>query len=115
MIYSTFYQSYISVYYIAYQDYIVKELCVQKDNQQGCNGKCYLMNSLNYEISENDATLPPNGEQEFRGNFVFYIAKNTSIYFKNISEEKLEISEYTSDLKQSLFIDKETPPPKFFM
>ena len=31
----TFYQASIMVYYFAYQDYIAKELCVQKDDQQG--------------------------------------------------------------------------------
>lgn len=33
--------------FIVNQDFIAKTLCVQKENQQGCNGKCHLMKELN--------------------------------------------------------------------
>lgn len=33
-------------YFIVNQDFIARTLCIQKDNQQGCNGKCYLMKEL---------------------------------------------------------------------
>ena len=115
IIYSTFYQAYVSVYFIAYQDYIVKELCVQKDNQQGCNGKCYLMKQLSNDVYENNATTPSQNDKEFRGNFIYFFSKNTSYDFSNISDFKSEKTTYYLKLKQSLFLDKDVPPPKFFI
>lgn len=110
---SSFYQAYVSVYFITYQDYIVKELCVQKDNQQGCEGKCYLMSKLNNTVTDNNATVPVQNENDFRGNFIFFLSKKSEIAF---SLESTYIQKDFSDqflLKQSLYIDKETPPPKF--
>lgn len=112
---SSFYQAYVSVYFIAYQDYIIKELCVQKDDQQGCNGKCYLMKQLTNEVSENNATTPPQNEKEFRGNFIYFITKNTAYNFNYISDLKTQKIAYYLKLKQSLFVDKEIPPPKYFI
>lgn len=43
---SILYSSYPVIYYILNNDFIVKNLCVQKDNQQGCNGKCYLKKQI---------------------------------------------------------------------
>ena len=112
---STFYQAYVSVYFIAYQDYIIKELCVQKDNQQGCNGKCYLMKQLTNEVSENNTTTPPQNEKEFRGNLIYFLTKTTAYNFSNISDLKSQKTTYYLKLKQSLFVDKDIPPPKFFI
>ena len=36
----------IMVNFMVNQDYIAKTLCVQKDNQKGCNGKCQLGKQL---------------------------------------------------------------------
>ncbi|NVK52002.1 MAG: hypothetical protein HWD85_03630 [Flavobacteriaceae bacterium] len=110
---ASFYQAYVSVYFIAYQDYIIKELCVQKDNQQGCEGKCYLMKKLNNVITENNTTIPSQNENEFRGNFIFFLSKNSSLNFKMNSDFISNIYQYSFRIKQSLYIDKETPPPKF--
>ena len=112
---STFYQAYVSVYYIAYQDYIIKELCVQKDDQQGCNGKCYLMKKLTNKVSENNSTTPPQNDKEFRGNFIFFLSKNTLHNFKYASEFESEKTAYYLHFKDSLFLEKETPPPKYFI
>ncbi|MDG2195077.1 MAG: hypothetical protein P8K77_09595 [Polaribacter sp.] len=111
---SSFYQVYVSIYFIAYQDYIIKELCVQKDDQQGCNGKCYLMKNLDGEVSENNATAPSQNDKEFRGSLLFYFSKTSKINFKYASDLKSEKTIYYFALKQSLCFDKETPPPKFF-
>ena len=112
---STFYQAYVSVYYIAYQDYIIKELCVQKDDQQGCNGKCYLMKKLTNNVSENNTTTPPQNDKEFRGNFIFFLSKNTPFSFNYLSDLESKKASYFLQLKQSFFLEKETPPPKFYI
>lgn len=45
--------------FIANQDFIAKNLCVQKDNQQGCNGKCHLREQLAQNESHNSENAPP--------------------------------------------------------
>ena len=112
---STIYQTSVMVYYIAYQDYIIKEICVQKDDQQGCNGKCYLMKNLTNKVSENNSTTPPQNDKEFRGNFIFFLSKTTSINFNYASEFESEKTAYHLHFKDSLFLEKETPPPKYFI
>lgn len=72
------------------------------------------MKNLNTDISENNATTPPQNDKEFRGNLIFFLSKDSGINFKYVSNLLTETSEYSFLLKQSLFIDKETPPPKFF-
>ncbi len=115
ILYSSFYQVCISVYFIAYQDYIVKELCVQKDDQQGCNGKCYLMKKFTNKVSENNATTPPQNNKEFKGSLIFILSKKSTLNFSYFSDLESEKTEYHLQLKQSIYLEKETPPPKIFI
>jgi len=73
------------------------------------------MKNLTNEVSENNTTTPPQNDKEFRGNLVFYFSKNTTINFKYASDSKSEKTVYYFRLKQSLFVDRDTPPPKFFI
>ncbi|WP_043706555.1 hypothetical protein [Tenacibaculum ovolyticum] len=111
----TIYQISVVAYYISYQDYIIKELCVQKENQQGCNGKCYLMKKLTNEASDNNANTPPKNDKKLIENFVFLLAKNTLVNFKCVSDLDIKKITYQQVFKDSLFIEKETPPPKYFI
>ncbi len=43
------------------QDMIAKTLCVQKDNQQGCFGKCQLVKALKKDM--NNAEMPIQSNQ----------------------------------------------------
>lgn len=59
IIFSLFVQSFQSVGIIINfklnQDYIIKILCINKDNPEtGCNGKCHLKNQLKKQASEPD-------------------------------------------------------------
>jgi len=38
------------------QAVIAKTLCVQKEDQQGCNGKCQLVKSLKTDLNQNTET-----------------------------------------------------------
>lgn len=40
------------------QAVIAKNLCIQKDNQQGCNGKCQLTKQINEITSNSNTDLP---------------------------------------------------------
>lgn len=73
------------------------------------------MKKLNTEVSENNATIPSQKENDFRGNFIFFLEKKPNISFKYIADSNLEKSEYMSLSNESLFIDKETPPPKYLI
>lgn len=48
----------IMVNFVVNQDYIAKTLCIQKDNQKGCNGKCQLAKQLNKENPASPSELP---------------------------------------------------------
>jgi len=111
----TIYQISVMVYYISYQDYIIKELCVQKDDQQGCNGKCYLMKKLTNEVSDNNTTTPPNNDKKLIENLVFLLVKNTAVNFKCLSDLETAKIVYQHKFKDSFFLEKETPPPKYFI
>ena len=36
--------------FVVNQDFIAKTLCIQKEDQQGCNGKCHLKKQLAQKI-----------------------------------------------------------------
>lgn len=113
---SSLYQAYVSMYFFAYQDYIIKELCVQKDNQQGCNGKCYLMKKLDSTVSKKDTPASQSeSEKEFRGTYVLFFNKSTLFNFETIFNSSNEDYEYYLQKIPLLVLDKEIPPPKLFM
>lgn len=103
------------VYYITYQDYIIKELCIQKEDQQGCNGKCYLMKKLTNKVSDNNTTTPPQDDKKLIENLIFLFSKNSPINFIYISDLELKKIAYKEKLKDSFLLKKETPPPKYFI
>ena len=44
--------------FLANQAVIAKNFCIQKDNQQGCNGKCQLTKQLKQSTPESNTDLP---------------------------------------------------------
>jgi len=42
------------------QDTIAKTLCVQKDNQQGCQGKCQLVKALKKDLKNGEMPMQNN-------------------------------------------------------
>lgn len=92
--------------YIINRDYIIENLCIEKDKPENtCNGKCYLHEQLNKQSETPDATtndkdkLVPDkrmddhlqGSQTFSGNFEykavvsrFYPVPGTTSFNSNI-------------------------------
>ena len=107
------YQTSVMVYYFANQDYIIKELCVQKDNQQGCNGKCYLMKKMDDTTITQNLESPKNIEKNTETLLNFDLPKETLSSLKTILIlQNLRISNaYTYSIKTS-FQKIETPPPQ---
>lgn len=44
--------------FVANRAIIAKNFCVQKDNQQGCNGKCHLTKELKQTTQDTNADFP---------------------------------------------------------
>lgn len=100
------------VYYLAYQDYIAKELCVQKDNQQGCNGKCYLVKKLSEKSSTKKTPIQHNLDDNFRFPINLDLPKDilTLEPIFLIKNERVKDS-YLFSFSDP-FLDIEIPPPK---
>ncbi|MCB0461830.1 MAG: hypothetical protein R2816_10450 [Flavobacteriaceae bacterium] len=95
------------------QAIIAKNLCVQKENQQGCNGKCQLRKQLK---ENNPESNPNNPIQESRRLTldVFYLVNINLIEQQQedilLSKENI-ITQSQKIIKMYLEID--TPPPNF--
>ncbi|CAH8281313.1 hypothetical protein EV196_101394 [Mariniflexile fucanivorans] len=97
--------------FVVNQDFIAKNLCVQKENQQGCNGKCHLMKELNDSEPDSKTTIPVKETRRFSLDaFCSYDIKN--LESKNIFNKAYYFSfnSYASNLI-AIYFDIDTPPP----
>lgn len=108
------YQTSVMVYYFANQDYIIKELCEQKDNQQGCNGKCYLMKKMDEGTASQDLDTPKNNEERAETLLNFDYPKEIISLKTIIETQKSTIKDFYIYNVKSSFQKIETPPPQFF-
>lgn len=97
--------------FIMNQDFIAKTLCVQKDNQQGCNGKCHLMKELKDTEPDSKTTIPVKETKRFSLDaFCFYNIKTSEN--NNFIYQETCINLDTSSKKLiSTYLDIDTPPP----
>jgi hypothetical protein len=100
--------------FIANQDYIAKTLCIQKEEQKGCNGKCQLRK----ELSENNSNTNPseNPLQESKrivlDAFCFFTTNKTEIDY--IYPYYIQSNTFFSTPKiKKLYLEIDTPPPNF--
>ncbi len=94
------------------QDFIAKTLCIQKEEQKGCMGKCQLKKELikNNTDSNPDAPLPTNNRTRLDV-FVIHATSNQNIdCFSQVSITKHHI-DYRLKHPISKFYDIDTPPP----
>ena len=97
--------------FVLNQDFIAKTFCVQKENQQGCNGKCHLMKELKDSEPDSKTTLPVKETRRFSLDaFCFYDIKN--LENRNISnaESNVLVNNHSVNLIATYF-DIDTPPP----
>lgn len=98
--------------FIINQEIIAKTLCIQKENQKGCMGKCQLKKELTQNNTSKDSNAPlPVKTRYGLDTFVLHFTricplKNTHPISKpsyncNLNSEKLEMQ----------FYDIDTPPP----
>ena len=98
--------------FLIHQDEIAKTLCVQKNNQQGCNGKCQLVKALKKDLEKD--TKAPNSQNKKENSVLNFIKPNLEIEFsatlKIVSPKICDNRLYKIlDKKYPIFI----PPPLF--
>lgn len=94
---------------------IAKNLCIQKDNQQECNGKCQLKIALADNNSDQSTPdIPKNNRFKLdvfhhvtNVNFAFQTTQTTDLTFVQCYGQNIIFHNST--------LDVDTPPPKFFI
>ena len=89
--------------FVINQDFIAKTLCIQKEEQKGCNGKCQLRKDLIENNTDANSDAPaPNSNRTRLDVFV-------------LSDFNLQYKDFDADLRLFLPISKsydlDTPPP----
>lgn len=99
--------------FLANQDFIAKTLCIQKEDQQGCNGKCHLKNQLAQNESGTDSKMPV---QESKRNVLdIYFVSDISIIESQIISFHIIKNKvfYKALITTETTILVDTPPPDF--
>ncbi|GAA4939338.1 hypothetical protein GCM10023314_10030 [Algibacter agarivorans] len=100
--------------FIVNQDFIAKTLCIQKEEQKGCNGKCQLRK----ELSENnsDANNSDNPLQESKrmvlDAFCLSTISNVESTFVSLHILKLNTI-FKTPKTNNMYLEIDTPPPNF--
>jgi hypothetical protein len=93
------------------QDIIAKTLCIQKDEQKGCNGKCQLRK----ELKESNSNTPNNPLQKTERTqldvFVFFSEKHSTEEQIIINNDRSSQVNFYSKSTISKYYDIDTPPP----
>ena len=99
--------------FVINQDFIAKTLCIQKDDQQGCNGKCQLMKELKENAPESNTTIPVKETKRFSLDAFCLYKINSPGRLNFVSKAyKIGFNSYSQNLLQTYF-DIDTPPPIF--
>ncbi len=101
--------------FIYRQAEIAKNLCIQKDNQQGCNGKCQLKIALAESNSEsNPYDIPAVNRTKLD---VFQSSEVIQIKLENteMTDANLIKTVYIPFFLISSTLEVATPPPKYFI
>ncbi|WP_223034940.1 hypothetical protein [Hanstruepera marina] len=97
--------------FLANQEFIAKTLCIQKDNQQGCNGKCHLKKQLAQNETGTDGKAPVQ-ESKRQVLDVFFITDINSVDAQFISFyiNKNRVF-YQTPIISETTLSVDTPPP----
>lgn len=93
------------------QDFIAKTLCIQKDNQQGCNGKCHLRQELAKNNSESNQELPAESSKRLALD-VFQVTQINTLEYLNLQDfTEKPVTGFYAEILPNLYFDIDTPPP----
>ncbi len=107
----TFYKPMVLSNFLIHREYIIKNLCVQKDNQIDCYGKCHLKKMLKTTPQNDDNVL--NDLKNIERLFEINVLIEDLINFKefelgDVKIDNLNYKEYTTHP----FLEVKTPPPQ---
>jgi hypothetical protein len=95
------------------QAIIAKNLCVQKENQQGCNGKCQLRKQLKENTPESNPNNPIQKSRRLTLD-VFYLVNINLIEPQQGDTLLSKESIVTHSQKiNKMYLEIDTPPPNF--
>ena len=95
------------------QAIIAKNLCVQKDNQKGCNGKCQLTKELKQSTPESNSDLPAQETRRLSLDvFCWFQIRITETQGFSLSEHKNTPNFYLQNTIET-YLEIDTPPPNF--
>lgn len=97
--------------FVINQDIIAKTLCIQKDEQKGCNGKCQLRKELK-ESNSNTSNNPLQKTERTRLDvFVFFSEKHSTEEQIIINNDRSSQVNFYAKSTISKYYDIDTPPP----
>ncbi|MCX7550141.1 hypothetical protein [Xanthomarina sp. F2636L] len=99
--------------FLVNQDFIAKTLCIQKDDQQGCNGKCHLAKQLSDGNPDSNSQIPI--QESKRIALDVYFVSNINFIDSQIIEYKLPqvLLSHKSPKISKTYLEIDTPPPIF--
>ncbi|TYA55928.1 hypothetical protein [Formosa maritima] len=99
--------------FLVNQDFITKTLCIQKDNQQGCNGKCHLSKQLSDSNPESNSQTPL--QESKRIALDVFCVSNINVFETQYIKFKLPqvLITHKSPKIAKAYLDIDTPPPIF--
>ena len=98
--------------FVINQDFIAETLCIQKENQKGCNGKCHLSNQLVQQNTDSNSTIPLPTEDNTRLDvFVLNRIINNNLEDSSSISIPQNIIFYKPKQPVSGFYSIEIPPP----
>lgn len=99
--------------FLVNQDFIAKTLCIQKDNQKGCNGKCQLSKQLSKNNTESNSQTPLQESKRIALD-VFFVSNINTVEIQNIQLKLTQVLlSHTSPKILKTYLDIDTPPPVF--
>lgn len=99
--------------FILNQDFIAKTLCIQKEAQQGCNGKCQLTKQLVESNSDSNSPFTPQETKRISLDiYCLYTIGDLGIKFQDFTLPKIS-QVYKQSICTQISFDVETPPPNF--
>lgn len=98
--------------FVINQDFIAKTLCIQKEEQKGCMGKCYLKKQLN-EATNQDQDQPLQFQNRIELSVFIVVEDDLSDYTKsNLNYKKKNSFFFDHDLTPLQIVFEITHPPE---
>ncbi len=109
-----FYKPMVLSNFLIHREYIIKNLCVQKDNQIDCYGKCHL-NKILKTTSQNDDNLL-NDLKNIEHLFEINILIEDLVNFKKLELVDIKFNNLNYKKYTTLpFLEVKTPPPQIIL